>query len=91
MKIDHMNGDNDYTDEYCLPGSVYNETSWNFSKVGYFAKDLTDCIAANVSLLDEHDNVYVPLHAWDPTKELERTYEGEKKKCYDLMKSMALH
>lgn len=91
MKIDHMNGDNVYTDEYCLPGSVYNETSWNFSKVGYFAKDLTDCIAANVSLLDEHDNVYVPLHAWDPTKELERTYEGEKKKCYDLMKSMALH
>lgn len=91
MKIDHMNGDNVYTDEYCLPGSVYNETSWTFSKVGYFAKDLTDCIAANVSLLDEHDNIYVPLHAWDPTKELERTYEGEKKKCYNLMKTLSLH
>ena len=43
------------------------------------------------SLLDEHDNIYIPLHAWDPTKELERTYEGEKKKCYNLMKSMSLY
>lgn len=89
-KIDHMNGENVYTDDFCLPGSVYSEQSWQFSKVGTSAKDVADCVAGNIHLLDTYENIYVPYHVWDPSKELERTYDTEKKKKDDLLKKMCL-
>lgn len=90
-KIDHMNGENVYSDDFCLPGSTYTENSWQFSKVGVNAKDITDCIAGNIHLLDTFSNIYIPYHEWDPLKELERTYNGEKEKMNKLLKSMSLH
>ena len=90
-KIDHMNGENVYSDEFCLPGSEYTEQSWQWSKVGSNAKDITDCIAGNLHLLDTYENEYIPFHVWDPLKEKERTYEGEKKKQQLLIKNMGLH
>lgn len=89
-KIDHMNGDNVYSDDFCLPGSVYTEQSWNMSKVGSFAKDITDCIAGNMHLLDTFENVYIPFHIWEPHKELERTYEREKIKNKEFLNKMFL-
>lgn len=79
-KIDHMNGDNVYTDEFCMPNSVYSEQSWQMSKVGTFAKDTSDVIAGNMFLLDTYENEFLPTHIWDPMKEKERTYENELKK-----------
>lgn len=90
-KIDHMNGENVYSDEFCLPGSEYTEQSWQWSKVGSNAKDITDCIAGNLHLLDTYENEYIPFHVWDPLKEKERTYEGEKKKQQLLIKNMGFH
>lgn len=89
MKIDHMNGENVYTDDHCLPGSVYSESSWQFSKVGTCAKDVTDCIAGNIHLLDTFENIYIPYHIWDPGKQLERTYESEKNKNNILLDKMS--
>ena len=89
MKIDHMNGENVYTDDHCLPGSVYSESSWQFSKVGINAKDAVDCVAANVHLLDTFENIYIPYHVWDPGKQLERTYESEKNKNNILLDKMS--
>lgn len=90
-KIDHMNGENVYSDEFCLPGSEYNENSWAFSKVGSNAKDITDCIAGNLHLLDTYENEYIPYHVWEPLKEKERTYDGEKAKHYEMMKKLGVH
>lgn len=89
-KIDHMNGDNVYSDDFCLPGSVYTEQSWQMSKVGVNAKDLTDCIAGNIHLLDSYENIYIPYHIFEPHKQLERTYEGEKEKKDILLSKMLL-
>ncbi len=90
-KIDHMTGDNVYSDEFCMPGSVYTESSWQFSKVGTNAKDTTDSIAGNLYLLDTYENEFPPIHVWDPMKEKERTYEGELKKQRMMMAAMGLH
>lgn len=89
-KIDHMNGDNVYSDDFCLPGSVYTEQSWQMSKVGVNAKDLTDCIAGNIHLLDSYENIYIPYHVFEPHKQLERTYENEKEKKNILLNKMSL-
>lgn len=89
-KIDHMNGDNVYSDEFCMPGSSYTEQSWTSSKVGSFAKDLSDCVSGNMYLLDTYENEYVPYHVWDPMKEKERTYENELSKQKDLLMKMGL-
>jgi hypothetical protein len=89
-KIDHMNGENVYTDEFCMPGSVYSEQSWQFSKVGTSAKDVTDAIAGTLYLLDTYENEYIPFHVWDPLKEKERTYEGELKKQQAMLSKMGL-
>lgn len=89
-KIDHMNGDNVYSDEFCMPGSSYTEQSWTMSKVGSFAKDCGDVTAGNMYLLDTYENEYIPYHVWDPLKEKERTYEGELSKQKDLLSSMGL-
>ena len=58
--------------------AVYSEQSWTMSQVGYYAKDLTDGIAANIALLDEHDNEFLPITIWDPEKIRERNYETVK-------------
>lgn len=89
-KIDHMNGDNVYSDEFCMPGSSYTEQSWTMSRVGNFAKDLSDCVGGNMYLLDTYENEYIPYHVWDPLKEKERTYEGELSKQKNLLLSMGL-
>lgn len=78
-KIDHKNGEeNCYADEFCPLNGVYSEQSWRFSKVGYCAKDLTDCVAANITLLDEYDNEFLPITQWDPQAFRERTYDNVK-------------
>ena len=89
-KIDHMNGENVYSDEFCLPGSEYTEQSWQWSKVGNNAKDVTDAICASLFLLDTYENEYIPFHVWDPLKEKERTYEGELKKQKAMLSKMGL-
>lgn len=87
-KIDHMNGDNVYSDEFCLPGSSYTEQSWQFSKVGTNAKDCADTVAGNLFLLDTYENEFPPINVWDPQKQKERTYEGELKKHNDMLKNI---
>lgn len=90
-KIDHMNGDTVFSDDYSIPGSTYSDLSWQFSKAGINAKDISDCVAGNIHLLDTFSNIYVPIHLWEPHKELERTYENEKKKHEEIVKSLGLH
>lgn len=87
-KIDHMQGENVYTDEFCLPGSSYTEQSWEMSKVGTFAKDVADTVAGNMFLLDTYENEFLPVHVWDPLKEKERTFENEKEKNKIMLNKM---
>lgn len=89
-KIDHMQGDNVYTDEFCMPGAVYTEQSWEMSKVGSFAKDVADTISGNMFLLDTYENEFLPIHIWDPLNEKEKTYEGEKRKSQQMLVNMGL-
>lgn len=90
-KIDHMNGDNIYTDEFCMPGTVYSEKSWDMSQVGACAKDLSDCIAGNMFLLDTYENEFLPIHVWDPSANIDRTYDNEKKKHECILQSLSLN
>ena len=75
-KIDHKHGENCYADEFCPLNAVYSEQSWTMSQVGYYAKDLTDGIAANIALLDEHDNEFLPIKEWEPNAAKERSYDA---------------
>lgn len=85
-KIDHTNGDNIYTDSFAQPNQDYTDYAWANSLIGKNAKDTTDCIAGNIALLDQYETEFPLMTAWDATKEIERTYDGEKKKVDEFSK-----
>jgi hypothetical protein len=89
-KIDHKHGENVYTDQFATIGTTYNDNSWKYSQIGKFAKDTTDCIAGNISLLDTYANEYIPTHVFKAGDIYERSYENEKRKNELLMKNMGL-
>lgn len=87
-KIDHKKGENCYVDDFCPINSSYNNQAWEFSQVGYYAKDLTDTVCANIALLDEYDNEFVPFKIWTPQKAQERTYDNILKENTKLLHSL---
>lgn len=90
-KVDHKKGKNVYTDGACPACSPYSETAWTTSLVGYFAKDTTDAIASNISLLDTYENEFMPRKTWDPGASLIRTYESVKSQTDMFLESMGLY
>lgn len=89
-KIDHMNGENVYTDSFCLPGASYTELSWTQSQVGCNAKDCADTIAGNMFLLDTYENEFLPIHIWNPGAAMDRTYESELSKHKSIVSNFGL-
>lgn len=89
-KIDHKHGENTYTDDFCPLNASYNDKAWESSMVGYYAKDLTDTVAANITLLDKYDNEFFPTHVWNPDAIKERTEESVTKDRDTLMKKIGL-
>lgn len=84
-KIDHKKGENVYADDFCPINGDYSENGWKLSQVGYYAKDLADTACANIALIDEHDNEFIPIKLWEPNKAKERTFEAIQQGNKDLL------
>ena len=89
-KIDHKKGENLYADDFCPINGLYNDMAWQHSQVGYYAKDLADTVCANIALIDEHDNEFLPIKVWEPMKATERTYEAVKANNNALLEKLGL-
>ena len=89
-KIDHKKGENCYADDFCPINGVYTENGWENSQVGYYAKDLSDCVAANIALLDTYDNEYLAIKEWEPYSMKERNLETMTQGVNNLMMKMNL-
>ena len=89
-KIEHKVGDNLYADQFCPINGAYNDKAWELSQVGYYAKDLSDTVAANISLLDKYDNEFFPTHTWQPCAIKPRTQETVVQGRDDVLRKIGL-